>query len=482
MKKGLTHRAIILIQAGLLGVLFAPAFLWIFRLPGQKVYSLNGVLLCLLVGGFVVLGAHQLKQAFRLEFGFNWQATLVLIFSILGFLANEYFFDFSIVSGSCALLALYAWLGYFTDKLMWRRAFLFVILLILALPFNTHLEVFLGFPLRIYTAEWVSQIMQWLGHSTMRTQTIILLENQATNIDLPCSGVKSLWTGLLYFFTMSLFLRTKVGLRWFFVLPLFLGLIVAVNFQRVFILAFLNLQGFSETVLDVIHIPLGLLGFLLACAIGAFLLKRCGNYKSCAAVSPGEPVGHWVPIALLLVAIFIYTPRPAQAVGSQEVLISFPQSFEITELELGFKEADLFRRHGVVSAQKYQFRWEELSGSMLFVYSHNWRTHHHPEQCLEAAGNQVAKSSAILVEPGFSVRELQLKDGRSAYYWFQSRQEITDDYTRRLWSGLSAPTGWVMVSMILDTPSSHAIALFKHLSESVKTSFFPTLAKGVHHE
>lgn len=44
--------------------------------------------------------------------------------------------------------------------------------------------------------------------------TILILENGVSQIDLPCSGVKSLWTGLLFLLAATWLERRPLNLRW----------------------------------------------------------------------------------------------------------------------------------------------------------------------------------------------------------------------------------------------------------------------------
>jgi exosortase O len=112
-------------------------------------------------------------------------------------------------------------------------------------------------------------------------------------------------------------------------------------------------------------------------------------------------------------------------------------------------------REDAESADRFQFVWRGITGTMILVPSTTWRAHHRPERCLQVLGLQINDSRAVMVAPDFAVRLVAVGqrggDERSATYWFQSATRTTDDYGTRLWADLAPRRArWVLVSVLFD--------------------------------
>ena len=101
---------------------------------------------------------------------------------------------------------------------------------------------------------------------------------------MPCSGVKSLWTGALFFLAVTWLDRAALNVRWLLVAVVFAILLFGANLIRVGMLVVtadvLNMPLAAE----MLHVPLGVLGFVGACA-GAVGLLRWGNTKRTETVA-----------------------------------------------------------------------------------------------------------------------------------------------------------------------------------------------------
>ena len=122
-------------------------------------------------------------------------------------------------------------------------------------------------------------------------------------------------------------------------------------------------------------------------------------------------------------------------------------------------------RDGAESADRHRFQLGDLSGSMILISSRTWRAHHRPERCFEVYGLNLEDSRTILTAKQQPLRFVSL--GRSgvvsktsaeqaqltAVYWFQSENQITDDYATRIWADLAPQRErWVLVSVLFDRP------------------------------
>ena len=180
----------------------------------------------------------------------------------------------------------------------------------------------------------------------------------------------------------------------------------------------------------------------------------------------------------------VYTPRPLAAASPSPATWQFPAALSTQPLPLTPKERDWLMGDGAESAERWRFKWRELSGSMIVVTSRTWRAHHRPERCFEVYGLTLDDSRTHLVNAEFPLRFVSLGDEKdtpvrgasgsvlSASYWFQSAERTTDDYGTRIWSDLSPQRErWVLVSILFDgvvDPNSEDVAsLYEALHDAV---------------
>lgn len=111
-----------------------------------------------------------------------------------------------------ALGAIVLWIG------LWRLPGL-SLLLVLSLPVVATMQFYLGYPMRIITAEASRTILDLLSVPIDRVGTQLLFDGSVLGVDAPCSGVRMLWMGCFFGAVVSALLR----LRW----PATLGLLTS---------------------------------------------------------------------------------------------------------------------------------------------------------------------------------------------------------------------------------------------------------------
>jgi exosortase O len=358
------------------------------------------------------------------------------------------------------------------------------LLLIGVLPFGDHLQTFVGYPMRIATAGIVRDGLAAAGVHSVGVDTILVFENGISQVDVPCSGVKSLWTGMLFLLAATWIQRRPLNGRWLLLVMLFAGLLFLANLARVAVLVVVGQVAGMEVLARMLHVPLGVLGFVGACAAAAFLLARFSGRPTAVDAGPRGPAqitpSRWLTPALLgsvVVMVLVYSPRPIDAAGPAQVAWQFPTGLAVQPLPLTSREQAWLTRDGAEAAERWQFGWRGLSGSMILVTSRTWRAHHRPERCFEVYGLSLDDTRTHLVSAEFPLRFVALGDGQdtgllSASYWFQSAERTTDDYGTRMWSDLSPQRErWVLVSILFDgvvDPSSAEVAsLYEALHEAV---------------
>lgn len=419
----------------------------------------------------------------------SWPALALTLGGSLLYLVIERFLDINTFSATLFGLATYGLLGLWMQPRRWREGLPAALLLVGALPFGEHMQTFIGYPVRILTASAVSRGLAALGVHSVGVDTILVFENGFSKVDLPCSGVKSLWTGGLFFLAATWIERRPVNLRWLAAGAGFTFLLLAANLGRVAVLVVVGQVGNQRLLAEMLHVPLGVLGFAGACGLGLVLLRWSGRSKAAqASAEPEEedcPAARpaWLPLALggaVLVMALLYMPRPQTVTAQSAAAWNFPEGLSVEPWALTTGERQWLAESEVESAERWKFTWRGQSGSMLFVSSSTWRAHHRPERCFEVYGLTVESSSTDLVSAGFPVRLLSLGSGKhkelfSAAYWLQSPEQITDDYATRIWADLSPQRStWVLVTILfdgmVDPASPDAQALYLALSDTVHLS------------
>jgi exosortase O len=390
----------------------------------------------------------------------SWPALCLALGGSLLYLLVERFLDINTVSAALFGLASYGMLGLWLNPERWRKGLPAALLLIGALPFGDHMQTFVGYPVRILTAAVVRDGLAAAGVHSVGIDTILVFENGISKVDLPCSGVKSLWTGALFFLAATWIDRRPLNLRWWISAVAFAVLLLAANLLRVAVLVTVGEVLNWRLLAEMLHIPLGVAGFVAACAVSLLFLRWVGRWAEPAAAAPVLPRPRWlVPIlgGALVVMALLYSARPQVVMAQSPVEWPFPAQLMTQDWPLTAGERDWLEQAGIQFVERRPFTWRGRTGSLLLVSSTNWRAHHRPERCFEVYGLVADESRTELVEANFPVRLLSLKAGSqpamlSAAYWLQSAGQTTDDYATRIWADLSPRRQeWVLVTILFDT-------------------------------
>jgi exosortase O len=422
---------------------------------------LIGVLLLL------ALRAYQANSRWRLDRLPNLvplPLALALGASLL-YLVVERFLDVNTLAAALFGLASYGLFGLWLSPRRWRAGLPAALLLIGALPFGDHMQTFIGYPLRILTATIVRDGLAAAGVASMGVDTILVFENGVSQVDLPCSGVKSLWTGGLFLIAATWIEQRPLNGRWLVTAVLFTVLLFLANLSRVALLVVSGEVLGWRLLATMLHVPLGVLGFVLACAAAVWLLRR-QTVKPSHSMEPGwltavtrpTPPPIWfIPVLSLTLALMAlaYTPRPQTGMAQPPPEWIFPPELATEPMPLQPAELAWLTRDGAESADRRRFEWQGISGSMILIPSRSWRAHHRPERCFEVYGLDLSDSITHLVTADMPVRFVTLggqnQPNLSATYWFQADGRVTDDYGHRIWSDLARERErWVLVSILFD--------------------------------
>ena len=407
--------------------------------------------------------------------------TLALGGSVLYIVAARHL-DVNAVSAALCGVATYGLVGLYLSADRWRQGLPAALLFILALPFGDHLQTFIGYPARLLTAALVRDALAALGTPGLGVETILVLENGVAQVDSPCSGVRSLWTGLLLLLAAAWVERRPIGRRFLGAALALVGLLLVANTLRVGALVFLAavVGGSGRTLAEMVHVPLGGLGFAGAGAVAVWLLRRAPEQPR-EYVPDSRPRPALLGPALVGAALglsLLYAP-PAVETGDGAVTWRLPPVLQATALPFDPATLAALERDGAGSAARWRFRSGDLSRQLLLVASAGWRAQHLPERCFEVQGLSLDESRAHLVTPDFPVRLVALGarqgERRAAVYWFQSPTRATDDWATRLWADLAGPRErWALVTLLFDGDAdprgAEATALLIALRDGVRES------------
>jgi len=237
-----------------------PIWHWSARRMTDGSDDLLGVLALLALIGLVFGARHRLAHAPRL----GWMlGSLVLAGVALtaGSLPILVCAVIAVLAMICAVLAVrdtgqpvLVWLG----------------LGLLALPVISSLQFFVGYPLRVVTAEATAWVLGAFGVEAMREGSTLAVNGQLIMVDAPCSGIQMAWVG---YFTACLaagwlrmrdgvFLRRAAGVG---------AVVLTGNIVRNTVLVALEAQGRAP---QWAHEAVGILVFVGVCTGVLFLMMR----------------------------------------------------------------------------------------------------------------------------------------------------------------------------------------------------------------
>ena len=472
--------------------LFRPIYPYLTTIFTRQEFRTNQIVLLAVVA---LIGMQVRKGSFRPNPPalprLYLPALLLALVGAAAFIAARHKLDINTLSATLFGLATYGFIGLWLRPAYWLRGLPAALLVVGALPFGEHLDTFVGYPLRIATAGLVSRGLASLHVLNPGVDAILVFENSISQVDSPCSGVKSLWTGGLFFLAATWIEARSLNLRWLLAAVAFAFLLLAANLARVTLLVIVGQVLNLRLLAEMLHVPLGVIGFLAACSIGLLLLRWAGSASppvhlqlDSAQLDPVYPSPFWLApsLALALLALaLLYTPPPVPVSASTPPVWQLPAGLASNEWPLTQGEwAWLTQESRDVSASRWRFEWRGVHGSLLLIDSVDWRAHHRPERCFTVYGLEVQSSQPDLVAPNFPVRLLTLGLSNqpsvySAAYWLQSVDQVTADYAARIWDDLAPkPQLWVLVTVLFDEPtdlqSNDARLLFDAVRQSIHSS------------
>ncbi len=484
---------------GLWLFLFRPVYPYIGTIFSRQEFRLNQFALLGVIGLLIYqVRKNGLGLRFRSAPAFYTPALAMLLGSSAAFILAERVVDINTLSASLFGLAFYGLLGLWLEPRRWRQGLPAALLLIGTLPFGEHLQTFVGYPVRLLTAALVRDGLGAFGVHTIGVDTILVFESGISQIDLPCSGVKSLWTGGMFLLAATWIERRKITRSWLLAALVFAFLLFATNLGRVAVLVTTGPVLGWNLLAEMLHVPLGVLGFVAACAALVWMLRRfvpAEDEAQSIQLVAGETQlirPRWLLPALMtaiLLLAFFYTPRQKVSAAQTPGELQFPAGLSVEPWPFSPGELEWLSSDAPLSASRWRFTWDEqanmpLRGSLLMITSDTWRAHHRPERCFEAYGLTVDNARSALLSADFPLRVLDLSAAQdryhySAVYWLQTLGRVTDDYATRIWSDLAPQRQtWVLVTILFDSAVDPTRPELQELYDGLRQSVAGSLEGG----
>jgi len=487
--------------------LYHPVFAWLAMIYPRDDFRVN--LFALLAASALVAARARSGDWRGLALRPSWRASplVVALGGACAYLASERLLDINILSAGLFVLSTYGLLGLWLPAAAWRAGWPAALLVAGTLPFGAHMQVFVGLPVRVATADAVARALAAAGVAAASTDAILTLERSVARVDLPCSGVQSLWTGGLFLLGATWLEHRRIGWRWLAVAAATALLLLAGNASRVLGLVVIGDVLGAPEMARLAHAPLGVLAFGAACAAAMWLLRcvprldatAAGAIATSTTAAPTHApagdrrAGHRT-VALagaVVVLALLYRPRPTAPAPLALPDDLWPRSLAVTPDPLSADEEAWLARDGAERAERIRFVWPEgsatLSGSATVVASATWRAQHLPERCLEVYGLRLASVRTAQVADGFPVRVVALsaagagQASRTAVYWFQSATRLTDDYATRIAADLAPKRErWVLVALLFDADVDPASSAARSLASALRASIARSLASSTH--
>lgn len=363
------------------------------------------------------------------------QNLLELISVFLINIINTYFIHSNILSGISLTLGSYFILKtvigkQYTTQILWA-----VIFIILRLSVKDYFQIFLGVPLRLISANTIEHIFKILHIDSISQNTILIFENNITNIDYPCSGSSLIYYLLLFMVLICLIKNIRLNIK--LILKMCLTIIIAsiLNIGRIFILTLLSINENLIYIAEKIHTPLGIFNFVCICVLFYFLIN-ISNQKEYPEQNNNYIKYHIVIIILSILAMPVFFAKEKYTDKIKEY--KFIQSPYIN-LPVSNIEESLFKKYGA-EVQKYT----DGKQITIKIKSDSWQAVHNPELCLRNQDFTIINSKTVFID-GKQMKHLTTDKG-DVYYYYTNGKITTDDYYKRVFDSIfSKDKTWELV-------------------------------------
>ncbi|MFZ4799041.1 MAG: exosortase O [Bacteroidia bacterium] len=441
------------------GFTIFPSFIYIYKSITEH-FDLQ--LCILIILGIYFISTRNTHLKFNHIFRFYINIGNVLLFLVLSvaFPLVSYFIHINLLSTIIGLGGLFTLFSFVLPFETWKKGLIPFTLLLMCLPFGRQLDTYIGFPLRLFTVDFVVSQMHLLNLKFESRDTILVIENRASQVDIDCSGVKGLWIGLIFFITYSWINKLKFNGKWLLLFIVLCCSLLFFNLIRVSILVFLNSSEKLQKGVQLFHYSIAAFGMVLSCFLVHFLAIKLNliqkNNRPQNSNIAKQYVGSTYSILFSLMAFITFLnfipSKPINHKVQQALpLLHSNDSIFIAPISFKSREQEVFEKDGSL-ARKFSFKYNSIIGEAIIVIGSDWRAQHKPELCFEAEGNTISSIQTLLIDESFPVKYLLFNHKNAAVFtWFQSPKIITDDFSYRNWLELSGKeNNWVLINIVVN--------------------------------
>jgi exosortase O len=452
--------AVLLLSWGYLNLDALQWFIQLFR----QLSAFNSLLLFATLA-FLCIAALRYREAWTFSSTpmFRRAPIVLLLGSAIAALVSRWVLALDQLPVLCFILGSYGLLGLYFNFATWKKGLPVMAAIAFIIPFGFQVTAGLGFPARTFTAEVVELILKSAHIDAISSENIIVLDTGIAHVDLPCSGLKSLWLGSLLLFGMTALEQRVLGARWLIVFLTNWLLLILANIGRVLTLVLVAYVLNQSAIATMLHVPLGIFTFSTVGVMTWLMLRfvpqtqatiQQRETRSAKAIA-GTKLNRrslLLIVSSLVFLSFMPTPPATAVAPTNFAQLQWQGELQSKAIELNPTEKNFFAAFPGVSTHKEQFQLNGISGSMILVSTSTWQAHHAPELCFVSSGFRVNHMEQTQLTDEISGRWLNLNDGKqTAAYWFQSADRTTDNYLDRIWSEITRQEPkWTMVSILFD--------------------------------
>ena len=246
-----------------------------------EIPTLYKILISLLIVALVVrsIGTSGRSHRSMPKFALRRYPLLLMLGAGICSIALQCIIDIKQLTVLLFILGTYGLYGLFCDAYFWQKNLPIAGLLACILPFNSQLNSGLGLPARVLTAQVVEQLLSALQIGAISSYDIIVLENGIAQVDVPCSGIKTLFVGTLFLLAATWIESRKLGLKWLALCTANFLMLVSANAARVAVLV-LVAQVFKQPMYaEILHVPLGIVGLVSTCFLSWLMLQKIPKFS-----------------------------------------------------------------------------------------------------------------------------------------------------------------------------------------------------------
>ena len=323
------------------------------------------------------------------------------------------------------------------DEKTYIRLFWLSILIILRQSVKDYFQIFLGVPFRLISAKVIENICSLFNIKSVSENSVLIFENNITNIDYPCSGSALLYYVLILAVLICLIKGKKPDFKLIINLFICFGVAVFLNILRIFILITLSFNSDLSQFVQIIHVPLGIINFILIALLFYFLLNMNKNREQSNKT--------WKYHALIIYILGALCYGYCKLVPEEKTEYKIILHPVYKNLSLSDSEKSLYKKYGA-EVQKYN----DGKNIIIKIKSKSWQAIHNPDLCLRNQGFKIINSQT---KYSYNKQMRMLKtDKGNIYYYYTNGKITTDDYYIRVFTSIfSKDKLWELVIIYCTT-------------------------------